>query len=161
MRVRRFGWSMTPRICGATMRDASIDEPSDDAHTAWEEHYSAKPQVWSGRVNAQLAQIAGELDAGMVSSLLSTPPMLAEKRALLDLHARLARGEDLRCVLVRCSPRKLDDDNLASAFKAIRDEVAKQLGVDDGGDRVEWVYRQNVATLHAWVVVTIAAVTHG
>lgn len=64
MRVRRFGWSMTPRICGATMRDASIDEPSDDAHTAWEEHYSAKPQVWSGRVNAQLAQIAGELDAG-------------------------------------------------------------------------------------------------
>lgn len=81
--------------------------------------------------------------------------MLAEKRALLDLHARLARGEDLRCVLMRCSPRKLDDDNLASAFKAIRDEVAKQLGVDDGGDRVEWVYRQD-SSLHAWVVVAIA-----
>jgi SAM-dependent methyltransferase len=37
-----------------------IPEPSD-AHTAWEEHYTAKPQVWSGRVNAQLAEIAGEL----------------------------------------------------------------------------------------------------
>jgi hypothetical protein len=68
--------------------------------------------------------------------------MLVEKRALLDLHARLARGEDLRCVLTRLSPRKLDSDNLESAFKAIRDEVARQLGVDDGGDRVEWVCKQ-------------------
>jgi len=37
-----------------------MPEPSD-AHTAWEEHYAAKPQVWSGRVNAQLAEIAAEL----------------------------------------------------------------------------------------------------
>jgi len=37
-----------------------MQEPSD-AHTAWEEHYAAKPQVWSGRVNAQLAEIAAEL----------------------------------------------------------------------------------------------------
>jgi len=36
-------------------------EPSGDAHAAWEEHYTAKPQVWSGHVNAQLADIAGEL----------------------------------------------------------------------------------------------------
>jgi hypothetical protein len=68
--------------------------------------------------------------------------MKSDRRGLLDAHAKLARGEDLRCVLTRCSPRKLDDDNLASAFKAIRDEVAKQLGVDDGGTRVEWVYKQ-------------------
>ncbi len=68
--------------------------------------------------------------------------MKSDRRGLLDAHAKLARGEDLRCVLTRCSPRKLDDDNLASAFKAIRDEVAKQLGVDDGGTRVTWVYKQ-------------------
>jgi len=35
-------------------------EPSD-AFAAWEEHYIAKPQVWSGRVNAQLAEITAEL----------------------------------------------------------------------------------------------------
>ena len=34
----------------------------DNKHSAtWEEHYSAKPQVWSGRVNAQLAAIAPTL----------------------------------------------------------------------------------------------------
>ena len=38
-------------------------EPSGDARTAWEEHYTARPQVWSGRVNAQLADIAVDLDA--------------------------------------------------------------------------------------------------
>jgi SAM-dependent methyltransferase len=38
-----------------------IPEPSD-AHTAWEEHYTAKPQVWSGCVNVQLAEIVGQLN---------------------------------------------------------------------------------------------------
>jgi SAM-dependent methyltransferase len=38
-----------------------MGEPSGDARTAWEEHYAAKPQVWSGRVNAQLADTAAEL----------------------------------------------------------------------------------------------------
>ena len=38
-----------------------MGEPVGDAHTAWEEHYSAKPQVWSGRVNARLAEVAPAL----------------------------------------------------------------------------------------------------
>jgi SAM-dependent methyltransferase len=33
-----------------------MTEPEhQDSHAVWEEHYSAKPRVWSGRVNAQLA----------------------------------------------------------------------------------------------------------
>lgn len=28
-----------------------------DHHATWEEHYTAKPQVWSGRVNARLAEV--------------------------------------------------------------------------------------------------------
>lgn len=32
-----------------------------DAFTTWEEHYSAKPQVWSGKVNTRLAAIVPEL----------------------------------------------------------------------------------------------------
>lgn len=34
---------------------------SNEHHATWEEHYSARPQVWSGRVNAQLAAIAPTL----------------------------------------------------------------------------------------------------
>jgi ubiquinone/menaquinone biosynthesis C-methylase UbiE len=35
--------------------------PSNEHHDTWEQHYSAKPQVWSGRVNAQLSAIAPTL----------------------------------------------------------------------------------------------------
>lgn len=48
--------------------------------------------------------------------------------------------------LTRLSPRQLDDDNLASAFKAFRDGLAdgmKPHGVSDDRDpRVRWVYAQ-------------------
>jgi len=54
--------------------------------------------------------------------------------------ALLASG----CVvtLTRQAPRALDDDNLASAFKAVRDGVAAALGVDDRDPRVRWAYEQ-------------------
>lgn len=44
---------------------------------------------------------------------------------------------------IRYAPRMLDSDNLASAFKAIRDAVAKMAGVSDapsGG--INWTYAQ-------------------
>ena len=45
--------------------------------------------------------------------------------------------------LTRYGKRDLDDDNLAGSFKAIRDEVAKQLGRDDGPKSgIRWQYEQ-------------------
>lgn len=50
----------------------------------------------------------------------------------------------LPCVvrLVRIAPRALDDDNLRSAFKALRDGIADRLGVKDNDPRVRWEYDQ-------------------
>lgn len=43
----------------------------------------------------------------------------------------------------RYGKRLLDDDNLAGSFKAIRDEVAAQLGRDDNpGSGIAWEYKQ-------------------
>lgn len=44
--------------------------------------------------------------------------------------------------LTRIAPRQLDDDNLASGFKAIRDGVADALGTDDRNPGVTWRYAQ-------------------
>lgn len=42
--------------------------------------------------------------------------------------------------LTRRGPRKMDDDNLVSSFKAVRDQLAKEMGVDDGSNSIQWKY---------------------
>ena len=44
--------------------------------------------------------------------------------------------------LIRIAPRALDDDNNVSGFKALRDGIAKRMGVDDRDPRVQWRYGQ-------------------
>ena len=48
------------------MTDSDTDlhtgaDHADEHHATWEEHYAARPQVWSGKVNAQLAEVAPQL----------------------------------------------------------------------------------------------------
>lgn len=44
--------------------------------------------------------------------------------------------------LIRIGGRTMDSDNLASGFKAIRDQIADCLKIDDGDMRCEWRYAQ-------------------
>ena len=46
--------------------------------------------------------------------------------------------------LVAVRQKRLDDDNLAGGFKALRDAIAESLGIDDGDERIEWIYRQQI-----------------
>ena len=46
--------------------------------------------------------------------------------------------------ITRVGPCKLDDDNLASACKYVRDEIAAAVGVDDGSDQYTWQYKQSI-----------------
>lgn len=48
----------------------------------------------------------------------------------------------LTLTLTRIAPRKLDSDNLARSFKAIRDQLAACLAVDDGDECLTWIYAQ-------------------
>jgi len=66
-------------------------------------------------------------------------------RASLMAEAPTPPSTPLTVVLTRIAPRRLDSDNLASAFKACRDGVADWLGVDDGHKDIEWVYEQRSA----------------
>lgn len=60
----------------------------------------------------------------------------------------------LPCVvtLTRVAPRRLDDDNLRGALKAVRDGIADRLGVDDADPRVEWRYGQRKGEPRQYVV---------
>jgi hypothetical protein len=49
----------------------------------------------------------------------------------------------VRVTLTRIAPRALDDDNLAYAFKHIRDGVTEAIGLrDDRDPRLTWLYSQ-------------------
>lgn len=54
--------------------------------------------------------------------------------------------------LVRLSAGTLDDDNLRSALKGVRDGVADRLGVPDNDPRVRWEYGQEKCKRGAYAV---------
>ncbi len=65
----------------------------------------------------------------------------------------LGRGL-LEVVLTRITPsaRGLDDDNLGSSFKAIRDETATWLCIDDRDPRVKWSPKQEKGPPKTWAI---------
>ena len=48
----------------------------------------------------------------------------------------------VKVTLTRIGGKRMDGDNLQSALKAVRDQLAKLIGIDDGDARVRWRYRQ-------------------
>lgn len=68
-------------------------------------------------------------------------------------------AESLRVTFERIGRTKMDSDNLAGAFKHIRDAVARWLDVDDGDERIHWVYRQWPEGKGKSVLVTIERMT--
>jgi hypothetical protein len=63
----------------------------------------------------------------------------------LDIAGAVDNG-GLMVKLIRVAPRDLDDDNLARSLKAVRDQVAKQLAIDDADPRLTFQYGQERGT---------------
>lgn len=55
--------------------------------------------------------------------------------------------------------RKMDTDNVATSTKGLRDAVAQWLGIDDGDERVDWVYRSRLGQEFAVEIRMMKAVT--
>ena len=50
----------------------------------------------------------------------------------------------LLVTITRIGPRRLDSDNLQSAAKFVRDQIAATVGVDDGSNMYTWQYEQRI-----------------
>ncbi len=59
-----------------------------------------------------------------------------------QLHLIAGSEEPLMVTLTRFGDRRLDNDNLVSGFKSVRDSIASFIGIDDGSDRITWRYQQ-------------------
>jgi len=68
---------------------------------------------------------------------------IAVRWALAGKVTPLLDAEIAEVQLHRIGNRQLDDDNLGTAFKSVRDEVAAALGSDDGPKApIKWSYSQ-------------------
>jgi hypothetical protein len=70
---------------------------------------------------------------------------LATRRATVDTPGWSNPELPIVVTLTRLAFNELDDDNLPSSMKSIRDELAKVLGVDDRDRRITWRYAQTKA----------------
>lgn len=73
-----------------------------------------------------------------------------------ELHNALD-GKKIRlpCTVgfTRIGPKALDTDNLQSAFKSIRDAIAKKIGADDGEvDKIRFTYNQEPCGIRKYLV---------
>ena len=57
--------------------------------------------------------------------------------------------------MTRIGQKKLDDDNVRGALKAIRDGIADALGTDDGSECLSWAYAQETDRIMQGVRITI------
>lgn len=78
------------------------------------------------------------------------------------LNALRGRKVQLPCLvkLTRVGPKAMDSDNLTSAFKGIRDAIARRLGIDDGDPRIKFEYDQTAIGRREYnIIVSITSET--
>lgn len=76
------------------------------------------------------------------------------------MRGRAIPQPPLIVTITRVGPRALDDDNLASACKYVRDQIAEGVGVDDGSPLYKWRYRQRADKRYS-VEIDIAPIGNG
>ena len=80
----------------------------------------------------------------------------------LDKKPQAYRGGTRRLALVvsliRVGKAMLDDDNLASSHKGLRDAISRTLGVEDNDQRIKWEYGQTTTRGRTGVIVKIERV---
>ena len=129
-------WQVSPKPKGDPKTAVTIDFPMTLPSVANARlHWAAKARL----VKSQRASTTLMLHANQVGQQLRI----------------VRKGERLRVLLVRVGPRKLDDDNLSSAFKAVRDSVAAYFGIDDGDERIKFNYGQDTGRAMVQMVFSI------
>jgi len=83
-----------------------------------------------------------------LSEVGGVQPKKRKQNPLASLEGRARRSKTgvckVECIVtfVNHRSRLLDDDNLISGFKVLRDVVARSIGIDDGDSRLLWQYHQ-------------------
>ena len=114
--------------------------------------------VWPTETYRQVTSHPPEMHGNILVQLPLKTPSMANLRLHWAAKARVVKQQreavalalcglprhtmPAKVTLTRLAPRKLDDDNLASSLKGVRDAIAEWMKVDDGSDQYQWVCKQ-------------------
>lgn len=129
--------------------------PGSDEHT---EFVVSAIEILPRLVAAARPTIPGELHTRVFLPGVTPPGLNAQRREHHRARHRRVRREREHVALrftghnppappvvvtmTRCSPRLLDDDGAVGSMKAVRDQVAHWMGIDDADPRVTWKVEQ-------------------
>ena len=122
--------------------------------------HQARMRRWAGVLEPHMAEAAasgGALNVTLPIRLRSTANLRAhplrlwregktqENAITKAIPAAILPPLPVVVTITRIGHRKLDTDNLAISAKAVRDQIARLYGVDDGSDLYTWEYAQEKA----------------
>lgn len=130
---------------------------------------NARPRHWRRRHQASANQRAHGKYSTLVAFRMAARAEIAAAKSVEEVSAvvpkdapamltALAPGQSILVRMIRQAPRALDSDNIAEAFKSLRDGIADAFGVADNHPRIYWLPDQERAKVPA-VRVEISAVS--
>lgn len=94
------------------------------------------------RIPLQLVSVANLRDHWRIRARRTCEHRLVTRAHLRKAGVYPGIGVPAVIHITRIAPRRLDSDNLAMSAKAVRDEVAACIGIDDGDPSVSYRYEQ-------------------
>lgn len=98
------------------------------------------------RLPLRLRSEANERDSWQAKSARAKEQRAIVRMRLTPEVRRVVMVTPYLVTITRIGPRVLDGDNLQRSAKAVRDTIAECLGLDDGDQRITWVYAQEKST---------------
>src|SRR5579872_4565782 len=89
--------------------------------------------------------------ASGIQQPVGLPPLVGQSKRREKRKGRVA----VVVTIIACREREIDDDNLISGCKWLRDAIACSLGLDDGDKRIRWEYGQTESRGQSGMIVKI------
>lgn len=101
-----------------------------------------KEKLEKGQVSEAVKRLNPHLFVGGLANPVRKQHSIQTLDGRQTIQPRLKTGVAVIVTIVSFRSKEIDDDNLTSGAKCLRDCIARSLALDDGDKRIKWEYDQ-------------------